>query len=479
MILEKIEKLIKKLFWLPFLLGMTGYWLLAGLPFMDSLYASAALYFVNPVVDHSNPVILAAKLLAVIVTTSMILSIVGNVWERAKHFLINRSDDSVCIYGDTEAAVKLKKQIPRSYLCSTLAGKREFDSRDHIFMFSDEKQSLNAYLENRDRLAGKRVFIEVRNINPFLLKDTKPEENIHFFSLIELSSRLYWKRYHFFSEVVEEKRQVDVAFLSYDGMGEAIFRYGYLNNIYSLTQQITYHIWGCSELQKRFLQSLPMENQDRIVIHDAPWEEEIDTIVQMDRVIITSDDSLSTIEELVYRNKDLPIHYYAPKMLGYDRVLNAPYLREFGNLDEVITDENIRNEKLYRQAKLFNYDYCLLDYCSRYPDKPCPEIDEKEMEQQWMSLDGFKKGSNVARADHYWIEVLLEKTGIQPETAWEIEHIRWCRFHRINHWSYAAKRNDDKRKHNLLIPFEELPQNQKGKDGIFSAAVKAEIEKLL
>ena len=478
-LVKKIEKLIKKLFWLPFLLGMAGYWILGGLPFMSSIYATAALYFVNPVVDYSNPFILTAKLLAMIVTTGMILSIVGDIWERTKHFLINRSKDSVCIYGDTEAAVKLNKQTLNSYLCTTLEGKREFDSRDHIFMFSDEKQSLSAYLEHREKLVGKRVFIELRNINPFLLKNTNPEENIHFFNVYELTSRLYWKKYHLFSEVVEKGLNIDIAILSFKGIGEVIFRYGYLNNIYSLAQQITYHIWGCSELQKEFLHSLPVDNQDRVVIHDKTWEEEIDSIVQMNRVIITSDDCLGMIEELVYRSMDLPIHYYAEKMLGYDKIFNAPFLKEFGNLNEVITDDNIRNERLYKQAKLLNYDYCMRESCSDDPGRLSPIINEKKMEESWASLDGFKKGSNVARADHFWIEVLLEKVGVQPETIWELEHIRWCRFHWINHWSYAAERKDERRKHPLLIPFEKLPHNQREKDGFFSATIKTEIEKLL
>ena len=67
MIFLKIEKIVKKLFWLPLVLGMVGYCLIAHIPFMESLYASAALYFVNPVVDDTNGWILSAEILAILV----------------------------------------------------------------------------------------------------------------------------------------------------------------------------------------------------------------------------------------------------------------------------------------------------------------------------------------------------------------------------------------------------------------------------
>ena len=145
-------------------------------------------------------------------------------------------------------------------------------------------------------------------------------------------------------------------------------------------------------------------------------------------------------------------------------------------MENILTEDNVKSEKLYRQGKLFNYDYAL-----RYSNRTAPSDYEKEMEDEWKKLDGFKKSSSIARADHYWIEKRLKNDGVMDEDsedAWKIEHIRWSRFHLVNHWSFAEKRDNGRRKHNLLVPYENLPMSEKEKDGIYDSTIKAEIDRL-
>ena len=101
------------------------------------------------------------------------------------------------------------------------------------------------------------------------------------------------------------------------------------------------------------------------------------------------------------------------------------------------------------------------------------------MEEAWKSLDGFLKGSNAARADHYRIEKKLRDLGWEDESLWETEHIRWCRFHRLNHWEYAPVRDKAARKHPFLIPYEDLEQAEKEKDGFYDSRVQSMVEDLL
>ena len=69
--------------------------------------------------------------------------------------------------------------------------------------------------------------------------------------------------------------------------------------------------------------------------------------------------------------------------------------------------------------------------------------------------------------------------GAEEETIWRMEHIRWCRYHYYNRWSYAKERDNANRKHHLLVPFDELPQSEKEKDGIYDDTLRKEIEELI
>ena len=71
-----------------------------------------------------------------------------------------------------------------------------------------------------------------------------------------------------------------------------------------------------------------------------------------------------------------------------------------------------------------------------------------------------------------------QKTDKQIEELAELEHIRWCRFYFVNHWTYSAKRDNSMRRHNLLVPYEELSLEEQAKDGIFSDVLRVEIDKL-
>ena len=48
-----------------------------------------------------------------------------------------------------------------------------------------------------------------------------------------------------------------------------------------------------------------------------------------------------------------------------------------------------------------------------------------------------------------------------------------------NRWSYVKERDNANRKHHLLVPFDELPQSEKEKDGIYDDTLRKEIEELI
>lgn len=50
-------------------------------------------------------------------------------------------------------------------------------------------------------------------------------------------------------------------------------------------------------------------------------------------------------------------------------------------------------------------------------------------------------------------------------------HQNWCEFKQARGWVYGEEKDEDKRTHPCLVPYEELPEVQKLKDHLFSAIV--------
>lgn len=127
----------------------------------------------------------------------------------------------------------------------------------------------------------------------------------------------------------------------------------------------------------------------------------------------------------------------------------------------------------------------------------CPKL-----KKDWSVQNNFIRYSNVAQADHIpeKIRILLGPSismdtknvnkmlveayealkplndpSIESEQErdakvkklhqlWKIEHIRWNRYYFMNNWDYEEQRDKNRRKHNLLVRYEELPMYEQEKD---------------
>lgn len=45
-----------------------------------------------------------------------------------------------------------------------------------------------------------------------------------------------------------------------------------------------------------------------------------------------------------------------------------------------------------------------------------------------------------------------------------MEHRRWIRFHQMYNWTYAEERDDQMRRHPMMLPYSELSEEEKEKD---------------
>jgi hypothetical protein len=105
----------------------------------------------------------------------------------------------------------------------------------------------------------------------------------------------------------------------------------------------------------------------------------------------------------------------------------------------------------------------------------------------WKELSPFLRQSNIAAADHLIVkaryllddETLTELNAeecrrayarfrelyeTQAEALEKLEHRRWMRFYRMYNWQYAPVRDNTRRRHPLLLPFEQLGREQQRKD---------------
>ena len=85
------------------------------------------------------------------------------------------------------------------------------------------------------------------------------------------------------------------------------------------------------------------------------------------------------------------------------------------------------------------------------------------VEKKWEDLSDFLKGSNICAASFIKIHRRNFANEMELEKMAEVEHERWCRYHYLNGWKKGEK-NPDKKTHTCLVPFQELPDENKQND---------------
>ena len=485
-VLAKIRKWIIRLAWVPLLFGVAGYHFVGDtahgtMGFLESLYATIALYFMNPDSDISNIYVLAAKYMSFLVVADVMFAVFEALQDSLKHLVSNRFADSTAVYTDIPDWGK----VITDYWKHSYSGEVERHpgrlekAKNHIIMFEDDMKNLEIYNKCQKNLAGKDVYVMLNHTDPFLVRKLD-NPHLHYFNIYEMMARKYWKEYDIFDRIIGRENQVfRIAITDFGQAGEALFRYGFINNVYSSEQRIEYHIWGATEYQKNFLTSVDekireIEGCDRIIVHDGKPVDCVDELAGMSRIIIARMEDRELLQELLHRRVEADIYYFSDRSVSMDEIYKKK-VTGFGRIMGILTEEYLRKDILSRQGMLFNYDYIL-----RSEKRNAPADYEEEMKRAWAELDGFLKGSNLARADHYWIEKkLLDDGKADIREICIIEHNRWCRYHLINRWTYGEARDKEKGIHPLLVPFDRLSKEEQDKDDIFDPVIKQEIEKLI
>lgn len=293
------------------------------------------------------------------------------------------------------------------------------------------------------------------------------QPELHLFARTECLSRCYWKEHPLRGE---EKR---VVLIGCGSTGSAVLERALLTNVFAAGRKIEYHVFGDSRdfaaLHPAAVRALApgTPGEDSLFLHDERWTACPSVLRSADRIILCSDDDGENLDAFEKLHTWFPVH------AAIHVRLNAPLpqLSSFGGREEIITPEFVMKDAVNRCAVMLN------DIYNEAAARPVA----------WRDLSYFLRQSNIAAADHLIVKIryLLDDDGITELTsdncrrAWEVyqrvcaeqadllqemEHRRWLRFHQLYNWEYSPVRDNALRKHAMMVPYNELSEEEKKKD---------------
>lgn len=445
-----------------------GAYMLGGETWYNASYYSAQLFFMNYEAPEKESILIyVCRVLCPVMTAAGVLALLKNIFQIVADNITSRMKNATAVYCDTEQMAEVGKTFVRPIF---MADKANQLVKEHVLLFKDDMTSLLTYERMKAKLQpGSKVYIKLEHMDSALLKNCEA----NFFHINEIIAREYWQKRHLREHMKNGKLDIKIAIIGFKALGQKILDYGLMNNIYSLEQSIKYHVWGECKRYRDLLSEFDKMNEDTITFHDVAWEDDINYFKDFDRIIIAEETlNIELLQALLYLGIDAEIDIYNPLGTQLAMAYEGEKITTFGEKSKLLTEENIKSDKLYRSAKELNYAYCVsTDQTGTYT-WDCPNV-ETLMSSKWEELDNFKKGSNISCADYHNIRLLcmdalkLDKeklTANEVEMLAEMEHIRWCRYHFVNHWSYADERDNNKRQHHLLVPYMEIQEEEKQKD---------------
>lgn len=441
--LKKIGKvLIPIICLIPLLMGTIGY-LCSGEMVTNSLYASFALYFTNPVSDAYNGWIEFARWTAPLVTATAILCVLKTVWQNLKWRLsLLGRNDSVAVYSDEEISIQFENGTRAIYPKETI---KKY-AKEHILMFSTDEKNLQFYEEHKAQLSGKAVYIGLKELELGSIKEMK---NVTLFDSNGSVARLLWREIAVWKM---QKEDCKIVVYGNGALAQAMLEAGLQWNLFSTNQQVCYDVISSDQYFQHKHPDMQLMNGDSIHYFGEEEEQIWDRIAAADIVIVAEKIPLERLLTIAVRAGNTPVYYYSPEEGEAANYLAFENLIPYGRNEELLTDGNIRKQELIRRAILLNEHY----------------VESYQGEKDWNSLSGFLKASNISSAD-YGEVVAAMPPDVPDETLARLEHIRWCRFYFLNYWKYGIPENGKgkdpkKRIHKDLVPYEDLAPEERVKD---------------
>lgn len=466
--MKNLKKIFPILAVVPFIIGTAGF-RIAGLNWADSCYNSVSLYVIQLNEDCSNIYIEIARWSAAIVATAAVLSILKQAGLYLLNLFLSILPGSAALYGNEE----IVRQICDKERYAFYGGNAPVNSRHHIILYDNDAENLSFYRDNKEKMKGGSVWLAVRDLDLSFLK--ADDINLHFFNPNALTARLLWNDPDL-NKIIKSNRNAKIVLLGFDRLGEQILMQGFLHNVFYEDQSYEYHVFDDKVTDPFEKNRFISMNEDKIIFHDRDISG--DDNFEPDIIICTKDMDFNLMEELWLRYPNALIYFYSESDLKLHDFMVDDRVRFFGEADRVYTLSNIITDKLYENGIVLNYNYDHNE--SPMPDYKSLKADPaayKNARESWTGLNEFTKGSNIASADYLKIVGILSSEepykDMDPEERdWcfaRLEHILWCRYHFINHWTYGrpedGKNKDSiKRIHTCLTDFSNLTEENQRKD---------------
>jgi hypothetical protein len=154
-----------------------------------------------------------------------------------------------------------------------------------------------------------------------------------------------------------------------------------------------------------------------------------------------------------------------PNLIPQDKVISLP------SADSIYDYDVLVNYSLDEEAKKLHAENV----------KKAKKLNTVDPNEEWKALSDFLRYSHRSRAIHIPSKLHLSSLQMTVDQLSEEEHLRWNAFHFVNGWRHGSgtdgKKDDDKKLHPHLVPYNELSQEDKDKDMRAIKNVLAENEK--
>lgn len=462
-----------------YIFGIIGFYQSYSHSILDCLYATTALFAMSLMVsvEQINTYIEIARWLAIFISANIVIIVIQSLYVKYQDYRRLQNNNLIILHGNSPIIPKLDTNIKNSTVMNHAI---LWKAKQHIFAFRTNNEMFQYLFDHQKYFQEDHQFYLITDS---LRRGSYEKQHIILCNIAENCARLYWKQYPLeFNEKI-------IVILGFGSYGKELLNQALLFNVLDTHSQIQYHIFndGTEYLSRHYqlkqclsIQKISLSCDSLIFYHDS-WQNHQDILSKADRIILVEEEdekNLHLLNEIqkYFVVKRIDIKYLYPDIIDY---LWGKHLYVFGDEKQLLSEDVIMNESTLHDAMKIHAHYFQQYICQKDCHKTC--LTCQTFLNDWSHLNSFVRYSNIAQADHSINKIRIlqhrmkdltislmdyykQLTDEQLCELEEIEHIRWCRYHYLHNWQYDTKRDNDKRKHPLLVDYHELSEFEKRKD---------------